>query len=98
MQRVRRPEPREEGVLVLGSTEEELALLLRELASIAQSPCLDARTAAIERRRALQEEAAGWSALPARDVRRVRVRLRLERENLRRGRIGCRHVLDPPGR
>ena len=80
---------------MLQATAVELELLLEELRRIAESACLDARAAAVARMRALREEERGWAALALPDARRVRVRLRLEREGLRRDGIGCRHVLDP---
>ncbi|MBO0985233.1 hypothetical protein [Rathayibacter sp. SD072] len=95
VRRVRRSAPREDRVVVLRATALELELLQDELRRIAESACLDARTAALARMRALREEERGWAALALPDARRVRVRLRLERDGLRRDGIGCRHVVGP---
>lgn len=95
VRRVRRSAPREDRVVVLRATALELELLQDELRRIAESACLDARAAALARLRALREEERGWAALALPDARRVRVRLRLERDGLRRDGIGCRHVVGP---
>jgi hypothetical protein len=93
--RVRRSAPRDDRVVVLRSTAVELALLVEELRSIAESTtCLDVRAAVARRTGELQEEQPGWVALPLPEARRVRVRLRLERETVRREGVGCRHVVD----
>ncbi|PPH97201.1 hypothetical protein C5C56_13050 [Rathayibacter sp. AY1D1] len=92
---VRRPSSPASRVLVLHATAVELELLVAALLGLAEeTPCLDVRVAARSRAALLLATVDPEAALPLAEARRVRVGLRREREELERGGVGCRHVVE----